>query len=323
MKRTYTCRRCGERGHNRATCQRRIDPPRIAPKEDTAFSRAFPLLGTMPDVEVASAVGAVTATVASWRRRLGIPKPSRRGRVQDDPERRYPGIIARLGVDPDNHIAADYGISRERVRQFRARFNIPRNNQRLELPPDGIAMLGRTPDSHIAEFLDLPLWFVRRERIKAGIPVSSPEAYYERVISLEHGRVGVDSDRSIAHDLKIPVAQVVNYRRRHGIPPAVLSPRCEGFVPHDRERIARLFHEGRTDAEIAVELGTSAAVIGQIRVADLGLLRRSRQPRIEPDRVAEIHRRLDAGETPWRIATALDMNPSTVASLARRHRSKS
>jgi len=58
MKRTYTCRRCGERGHNRATCQRRIDPPRVAIAPDTAFSRALPLLGTMPDVDVADAVGA-------------------------------------------------------------------------------------------------------------------------------------------------------------------------------------------------------------------------------------------------------------------------
>lgn len=320
MKRTYTCRRCGERGHNRATCQRRIDPPRVALVEDTAFSRALPLLGTMPDVEVADAVGAVPATVASWRRRLGIPKPSRRGRVQDDPERRYPGITARLGVDRDNQIAADYGISRERVRQFRARLNIPRNTQRLEMPPDGFAMLGRTPDTHIAEFLDLPLWFVRRERVRANIPAAAPEASYERIIDLERGRVGVDSDRSIAQDLKVPVAQVVAYRRRHGIPPAVLSPRCADFVPHDRELITRMFHEGASDEQIASAIDSSAAVVGQIRSQELGLFRRRPTPRIDPSVVAEIHRRLDLGATPWRIATDLKMNPPTVASIARRYR---
>lgn len=323
MKRTYTCRRCGERGHNRATCQRRIDPPRFDAPADTAFSRALPLLGTMSDIEVAAAVGAVPSTVASWRRRLDIPKPARRGRVSDDPEVRYPGITARLGVDPDNQIAADYGISRERVRQFRSRFNIPRNTPKLELPSDGYAMLGRTPDAHIAEFLDLPLWFVRRERVRANIPVSTSVDFYERVVGGVRDRVGVDSDRAIAHDLNIPVAQVVAYRRRHDIPPAHISPRCEGFVPHDREFISRRFHEGASDEQIAAELGTSPAVVGQIRSQELHLFRRPPNPRIDPDTVTDIHRRLDAGETPWRIATALGMNPSTVASLARRHRSKS
>lgn len=322
MKRTYKCRRCGERGHNRATCQRRIDSPRV-PAGATALDRARPMLGVLPDTEVANIVGAVPSTVASWRRRLGIPKPPRRGRASEDPEVRFPGITARLGVDPDNRIAADYGISRERVRQIRGRLNIPRTKSKLELPPDGYAMLGRTPDAHIAEFLDLPPWFVRRERARANIPVATPTDFYERVIGEVRDRVGVDSDRVIAHELNIPVAQVVAYRRRHDIPPAYVSPRCEGFVPLDRDHIARRFHAGASDSQIAEEIGASPAVVGQIRTQELHLFRRSPNRRIDPDTVVDIHRRLDAGETPWRIATVLDMNPSTVARLARRHRSKS
>ena len=320
MKRTYTCRRCGERGHNRATCQRRIDSPKVT--GDTVFDRARPMFGVLSDGEIATIVGAAVPTVASWRRRLGIAKPVRKGRVQDDPEVRYHGITARLGVDSDRHIADDYGISRERVRQFRVRFGIPRTGSPVDMPPDGYAMLGKVPDSHIAEFLDIPVGFVRRERVRAGIVAATHVDFYERVIGDVRDRVGVDSDRSIAQDLNIPVAQLVNYRRRHGIPPAVLSPRCEGFVPHDRGLITRRFHEGATDAQIAVELGTTACVVSQIRTGELELFRGARQPRIDPTTVVEIHRRLDQGDTPWRIATSLELNPSTVAGIARRRKSK-
>ena len=286
------------------------------------FDRARPMFGVLSDGEIAAIVGAAIPTVASWRRRLGIAKPVRKGRVQDDPEVRYHGITARLGVESDRHIADDYGISRERVRQFRARFGIPRTGSPVDMPPDGYAMLGKVPDSHIAEFLDIPTGFVRRERVRACIPAATTVDFYERVIGDVRDRVGVDSDRSIAQDLNIPAAQLVNYRRRHDIAPAVLSPRCEGFVPHDRGLITRRFHEGATDAQIAVELGTTACVVSQIRTGELELFRGARQPRIDPTTVVEIHRRLDQGDTPWRIATSLELNPSTVAGIARRRKSK-
>lgn len=264
MPRTYTCRRCGGQGHNRATCSR-------SPETDGTYERARPLLGTMPDSEVADRVGISTQTVTTWRRRLGIPKVPRR----PNPEIKYPGITARLGVDPDVAVAADYGLSRERVRQIRQVLHIGRAGPK-PLDPKVYAMLGWVPDSHISDATNIPSWIIRRERVRAGIPPVNVQIHYDDVISRVHEQVGQVSDRTVAEILGVAVTRVAAYRRRHGIPPFVRSPKCSDFVPLDREAVARMFHSGSTDNEIAIELDTTPATIRQIRY-QIGLIRRTRR----------------------------------------------
>lgn len=315
QNRQNQCQSCGGFGHNRATCQRRSTPIVVAPpKAPTAYDRALPLIGTMPDAEVAEIVGSHVYTITAWRRKLGLPRPPRRNRVQDNPDVRYPGIKARLGVDTDTRIASHYGLSRERVRQFRARYGIQAvgNIERPPLPPDAIAMLGRIPDVHIGEFFDTPTRVVRHARRDANLPAASSEHYYESVINLAKDKVGKVSDRVLSKELNVAVAQIVAYRTRHGIPPARLSPRCADFQPVNRDEVYRLYHEGKTDVEIAKALGAARGTIIQIRSAELKLLRRPAPTRLTPEMKETIQRMYAAGKAMWRISIELHIAHTTV-----------
>lgn len=303
MARTYTCRRCGGQGHNRAACPR-------SPDTDGTYERARPLLGKETDEDVAANVGTSTQTVASWRRRLGIPKAPRRS----DPEVKYPGITARLGVDPDVAIASDYGLSRERVRQIRHSLRIQKAIAR-PIDPKLYDMLGRVPDTHIAEAMGLPAWVVRRERVRAGFFPATLADYYDEIVGRAHDRVGKMSDRQLAEEIGVPVGQVSAYRRRRGIQPFVKSPRCADFTPIDRNAVARMFRDGSTDDEIAVELDTTPATVSQIRY-QLGLIRSTRRNQLPQGLVDEVVRRVADGEARWRIADDLGLNVSTVYRLS-------
>lgn len=282
------------------------------------FERARPLLGVLSDSEIAKRLEVPQGTIASWRKALGIAKPPRSSRAPEDPELRYPGILARLGIDSDTHIGADYRISRERVRQLRVRYNIPR--QQHHMPPEARALLGKVSDVQLAAMYKLPESLVRRIRADAGIPPMAIRTTYETILSEHHARIGVDSDGVLSRELKIPIAQIVAYRQRHSIPPATLSPRCTGFVPHDRDTIARMFQEGATDQQIAKVLNTTASTIGNIRTTELRLFRQAPRPPIDPAKVVEIHRLLDAGRTNWQCAKEVGVNPSTVNDIARKYR---
>lgn len=306
MARPYKCRRCGKVGHGRSACPN-------SPETDGTYDRARPLLGTLPDAEVAATVGTSTQTVASWRRRLGIQKAPRRA----DPEVKYPGITHRLGSDTDSVIAAEYNLSRERVRQIRNLLGIRKADTSRPVPPEWIESLGRVSDGHIARATGIPVWCVRRERVAAGIPAAVLATQYDQAISRVHDRVGKVSDRALAAELGIRAAQVATYRRRHGIPPFALSPKSPNFVPLDRGRVAYMFHAGFTDDEIADELGTTSHYVRHVR-SNLELRREYvPQPHVPQDVVDEIRRRFAAGEVRWRIAEGLGVNPSTVYRITR------
>jgi len=320
MKRQYQCRRCGELGHNMATCARRHHPQPVTDRPTTAYERARPILGTMPDTDVASIIGCAVSTVAAWRRKLCIPRPKKVPTLRDI-DVRYPGMSARLGVEPDSVIALDYGISRERVRQIRSQQGIARpGGKDHTLPPDALELLGRTPDTHIADFYDVPLWFVQRERSGRGIAAATSDQHYDRIINLARDRVGKVSDRDIADELDIPVAQVVSYRRRNSIPPFRLSPRCEGVVPLDRATIAPMCHDGATDGEIAAAVGSSAVVVAQIRSTELRLLRRPANLRITPEQTNDVLRLSAEGKTPWSISKVMGISHQTVMKIVHKNR---
>ena len=304
MPRTYKCKRCGGQGHGQAHCFRLFD-------SDGTYVRARPLLGTLSDNKVAAIVGASVQTISSWRRRLGIRNVPR----QFDPETKYPGIVARLPLENNATLAMAYGISRERVRQIRKQLGIG-GRKTATLPPEWVSRLGLDPDTHIARDSGVPVAVVRRARLAADIPAARVEGFYERVIGQVHDRVGRVSDRSLAAEIGVPALQIAAYRRRHGIQPRKMSPMCRDFVPVDREAVARMFHDGSTDDEIADGVGTTVAYIRLIR-SQMKLVR-CQPRRVPPHLVDEIRRRVAAGEVRWRIAEELGVNRSTVYRIAMR-----
>jgi hypothetical protein len=304
--RIHRCRVCGQDGHNRVTC----------PLTQGAHSRAMPLLGTMTDAQVAATVGCRPSTVAAWRKRRGIPHLS-----VPDTDERYPGMVERFGVDTDAAIAADYGISRERVRQIRSRRGIPRaGGGPLTLPDEVVPLLGTASDARIARQYGVPMWLVRQGRLVRGIPVKSVQPDYDRILEPAIDRIGTVSDRDIADELGVPIAQVAAFRQRRGIPPFRLSPKCEAFVPIDRDAIIRLFHAGATDDEIAAAVGTTPGNIGTIRTGELRLLRGVAAPHVTPEQTDAILRMHDAGSAAWSISKAVGVSHTTARRIIRKNR---
>lgn len=97
------------------------------------------LLGTRSDPDVAEYYELSVCRVQALRTQLAIPsfkqlvylrKPGP-ARLDDDEiklsfEQRYPGILKKLGVFPDNQIACFYGLSPQRIFGMRKRLSIPR-----------------------------------------------------------------------------------------------------------------------------------------------------------------------------------------------------
>jgi transposase-like protein len=280
------------------------------------------MLGTMPDADVAAAVGCATSTVALWRKKFGIPR-WKKVYHPPDIEPRHPGMSARLGREPDAVIAAEYGISRERVRQLRAERGIARFDAHPNtLPPDALEILGTVPDLHLADFYDVSVHVVRRAREARGIATVTTDQQYDRIIEMARERVGKVSDRAIANELNIPISQVLSFRQRNGIPPFRLSPRCAEFVPIDRDTIARMFHEGASDDEIAAAVGSTRLMVAHIRSGELGLVRKQGTRRITPETCARVVQMHDAGMSKERIARDLGLSAGSVFGIIRGHRGR-
>lgn len=239
-RKTYQCRTCGQPGHNSRTCGRK--PGAEAKKKPpTPYGEAL--------------------------------------------EARHPGITDLLGEVPDSEVAAKYGVSRQAIQQFRARLGVPSHRKQYvgsprDLTEDEIALLGMMPDKELAEIADLPVYRVARERQDRGVPAFSPLDVLDDVLAPVKDRLGKVSDRQLARELdgKVTRGQIGRYRKARGIETEIISPRCEGFEPIDREAIRRLFHEGKSDVEIAEAVGSTRATVALIRTEELRLLRH-RSPR--------------------------------------------
>lgn len=263
------CSVCNQPGHKRSTCTNN-------PKSTTEFSQVLPFLGTKPDSELAKEFGLHASVVTYWRRRVGIePVDLKKYRGPSNLDLRYPGITARLGVDRDFEIARDYGLSRQRILQYRERRNIPApiDEKKKEIVP----LLGLMPDARIARVYKLSPETVKRVRKKHNIgpcPIEYPHTDILDAVRESMGRV---SDRQLAKELGIHVNIIWKYRKRNNIPTQFISPRSEGFQPLSREYITRRFHEGATDQEIADEMEASRGTIAQIRNKELKLYRWPKQ----------------------------------------------
>jgi hypothetical protein len=93
-----------------------------------------------------------------------------------------PGIVERLGLEPDSSIARDVGVTRQRVSQVRERLGIRAYSPRDHLPKELIELLGHQPDSEIAEAFGVKVGLVRDVRKDLGIdrysaPCGTPARY--------------------------------------------------------------------------------------------------------------------------------------------------
>ena len=185
----------------------------------------------------------------------------------------YPGLYEKLGKFPNTQIAAEFGLSRERVRQLREELGVPKFE--AELPSEVESLLGKVPDRELVRKFGVSLYLVSATRKAKNIKAFGDDRdYYEKLLGDPSAKVGVISDPKVAKNLGITTNQVLEYRKRHGIPPAVLSPKCKDFKPLDRDLIAKLFKEGLSDEEIAEALGASKGTVQLIRSQELRLLKR-------------------------------------------------
>jgi len=236
------CQHCKGLGHNRATCTNAPDefylPPRAPTEQERALKRE-----------------------ERWLKG-----------VQD----RYPGLIEQVGSVFDAHIAEQYGLSRERVRQIRSRLGRPRFEV---LPPlltdEEVLLLGAMPDAECGERLGLHPCVVQRERLRRGILSHGGSRRKERdaLLASVHHLLGKVPDPEIVAMLghRLTVPNVYRYRVRHGIQGKQQGTR---WSPLDRSEITRLFKAGCSDTEIAQHLNANPGTVSLIRTRDLGLYHR-------------------------------------------------
>lgn len=90
-----------------------------------------------------------------------------------------PLLRARLGKEPDSTIAADLGLSRERVRQVRSALGLKANVDRARSEKEQLltgtrgldVLVGQISDVSLAEWLGVDADDIRAFREKLGIPV--------------------------------------------------------------------------------------------------------------------------------------------------------
>jgi DNA-binding CsgD family transcriptional regulator len=276
------CSNCGQHGHNVATC--RSEP---VPRQ----SRPAPPPPPTPE-EI-------------------------KDRFTKELDVRYPGMFPRLGHDSDLEIAIDYGISRQRVHQIRNRLGIDAANVPYSFTEEGIALLGTMSDVDLAERLGTYKMRVQQERRKHDIPAFEPVNERERKIEQFRDLVGVLSDPKVAKLAGVPHQAIFNYRQKYGIETKVISPKHKDFVRIDYDEIARLFHEGKTDKEIAEAVGGTAGTITGIRNR-LRLVRKEAGKPVSDDEKEVITRLRTEGHSLSEIARRLNRPHATVASVLRR-----
>lgn len=134
----------------------------------------------------------------------------------------------RLGNEPDTHIAADFGMSKQRVAQIRERAGIGRHKKarKYTLSPGATRLLGKVNDRLLAYAAGVPYNAIRNRRIELGIPAHG--IHFDSKIGIlsipswlepHLHELGKHSDKSIAKQCDQPQATISRWRRRLGIDP--------------------------------------------------------------------------------------------------------
>lgn len=190
----------------------------------------------------------------------------------------HPGLKERLGTETDEAIGRRYGLTRARVHQIRQRLGIPcfefgRREDLIKTKLEAIEQeLGQKSDYVLAKEHHLPVDRIRKKRVELGLPTAKV-AFQNDTLAKIKDRLGKVSDSSLARELGISVNSIFQWRKAAGIPCFKPSPRSKHYVPIDGEKVKELFHQAKTDAEIASAVGCSRGYVGMLR-RKLGLLRR-------------------------------------------------
>lgn len=128
------------------------------------------LLGTMPDSKVAAITGLTRPQVTNARKYRNIPAfqklTKRRTRITWTDDK-----IARLGKEPDNALAEEWGVGIFIVFRKRKELGIPSWNARSPVPDELIAELGTAPDAALARKYGASPVQVTSARVRRGIPL--------------------------------------------------------------------------------------------------------------------------------------------------------
>ena len=150
------------------------------------LSRAVALLQTdRAAQELADELGLSTAQVYTLRALLGLKRARGRPKLHRDTltkkasfreriEKKYPGLFERLGIISDSDLGQEYKLCRERVRQFRHHFKIPRAPPK-EIPrapwkEEALPLLGTMTDTVMAKRFNVSITSVSKFRRSEGVP---------------------------------------------------------------------------------------------------------------------------------------------------------
>lgn len=267
---TSRCSNCGKTGHNRLTCGKQKQRVKTGRKNQCQRCKAF---------------GHNRATCTNAPDEFYVPPVERtederyqhrERRWRDALISRYPALIEQVGTVPDAAIAAQYGITRERVRQIRSRLGVSKYTVTHHFTPEQVAVLGTVPDKECVERFGFPLNIVQQERERRGIPSyrSVTTGHKRRLLESVRPLLGKVSDPMVARMLGhgLAPADVWRYRMRHDIKSE--HNRQGRWAVLDRNEIRGLVEEGCTDEEIAQHLNAHPGTVSQIRTRELGFYHR-------------------------------------------------
>lgn len=151
-------------------------------------SKAAPLIGKLPDTQIARELGVTPRQVGYLRSQQG-KAPACRGRWGLE-------VVKRLGVDSDAALAAELGVSESAVKlQRQKRESI---YERRGMPPEALRDLGQLTDMAVALKYGRSYDTARAWRIKAGLPAV---VQYVRWSRAELAKLGTMPDGELAREL--------------------------------------------------------------------------------------------------------------------------
>jgi hypothetical protein len=242
----------------------------------SVFEKKYPglreLLPTASAKELAEKYTLTDDAIRNMRKRFGVPaldlrrgpKPRPPQIAADTTERKYPGLLARLGKEQDIDLAKEYGLSRERIRQLRSRLT-ERPTYRAKAKAeifDKLAALGdvvaNTHSADLAKKTGLPEYWINQYKGARGIPALSAKLDLAPVKHL----LGTMSDLALGRKLGHAASTIARAREDFGIPPFQAHSR---WHPLPKDEIFKLFAEGKTDQEIAEAVDSSWQSIRHFR----------------------------------------------------------
>lgn len=203
-------------------------------KRITISDKHLSLLGQMPDWSLASIAGVSPGTIARIRKERDIPLYRKlKGKTAEGRatyfrrrlHQSHPGMFEMLGNKSDAFIGDAYGLSRERIRQYRSAMGIDKCKKGFLGSLSDIDMkyflnnAGVVSDAELANAFSVSVGSICRAREQYGIQSKKENDTEANTSKLENiiSRLGVDSDRLIAREVGVSSSHVARYRNRLGI----------------------------------------------------------------------------------------------------------